>query len=190
MRESAILKLIIMNDSIFWHKAMSSQNNNYTPSQWFQLVPEALSYLVNKVSAFKEEEEQNDNRNLITIKDVISKDLDENAQRIEQIARGFPELIGGNVQYEKTLDYIDSKKNIIRFALSVYAKDLRDSKKVIREKLETIRGSSSNDSFSNDKALFFKEFCKTENVDTLLANIKEFEEHDYGRKPRKGKTNP
>jgi peroxiredoxin len=169
----------------------AQNNNNYTPSQWFQLVPEAVYYLANKVSALKEEEGEgegeNDNRNQITIKGIISKDLDENAQRIEQIARDFPELIGGNVQYEKTLDYIDSKKNIIRFALSVYAKDLRDSKKAIREKLETIRGSS-NDSFSNDKAFFFKEFCKTENVDKLLANIREFEEHDYGRKPRKGKT--
>jgi hypothetical protein len=171
---------------------MNHNNNNYSPSQWFQLVPEALHYLANKVSAFKEE--QNDNRNLVTfkmvtIKDIVSKDLDENAQRIERIASGFPELIGGNVQYEKTLDYIDSKKNIIRFALNVYAKDLRDSRKAIREKLETIRGSS-NDSFSNDKTFFFKEFCKTENVDKLLANIKEFEEHNYGRKPRKGKTNP
>ena len=166
----------------------SNNSNSYTPAEWFQLVPEALNYLANKVSAFKEEEEgQKDNRSMITIKDIISKDLDENAQRIEGIARGFPELIGGNVQYEKTLDYIESKKNIIRFALNVYARDLRDSKKAIREKLETIRGSS-NDSLSNDKALFFREFCKTENVDRLLTNIKEFEEHDYGRKPRKGKT--
>jgi len=170
---------------------MTSHNNNNAPAEWFQLVPEALHYLANKVSALKEEEgeKQNDDNRSTIIKEIIAKDLDENARRLEQIAKEFPELIGGNVQYEKTLDYIDSKKNVIRFALNVYAKDVRDSKKTIRERLEEIRGSSS-DSFSNDKAFFFKEFGKMENVDNLLANIKEFEEHDYGRKPRKRKTNP
>lgn len=163
---------------------MTSHNNN-TPAEWFQLVPEALHYLATKISALKEEgeEKQNDKEDdNIIIKAIISKDLDQNAQRIEEIARGCTKLIGPNV-YEESLDYIDSNERIIRFAINVYDKDLRDSKKAIHETLDRIRGNSY-DSLSNDKALFFKEFCKTENLDKLLANIKEFKDHNYGRKRR------
>ncbi len=74
---------------------MTSYNINPT-ARSFDLVVEALHYLANKISALKEQEEQwqeqNEEEDIIIeeINDyVIAKDLDENAQRLEEIARDF-----------------------------------------------------------------------------------------------------
>jgi uncharacterized protein YigA (DUF484 family) len=78
---------------------MTSYNINPT-ARSFDLVAEALHYLANKISALKEQEEQwqeqNEEEDMIIeeINDyVIAKDLDENAQRLEEIARDFIPLL-------------------------------------------------------------------------------------------------
>ena len=93
---------------------MTSYNINPT-ARSFDLVAEALHYLANKISALKEQEEQwqeqNEEEDIIIeeINDyVIAKDLDENAQRLEEIARDYIPLLSQTpFPVEAVVSYID-----------------------------------------------------------------------------------
>jgi hypothetical protein len=167
---------------------MTSYNINPT-ARSFDLVAEALHYLANKISALKEQEEQwqeqNEEEDMIIeeINDyVIAKDLDENAQRLEEIARDFIPLLSQRpFPLKDVIEYINSNENLITFALNVYENDLRESKSKIQERIDGMK-DSMNVKDAAYKELFFEQYCKTENLDRLLANIEDFDSHNLGRR--------
>jgi hypothetical protein len=167
---------------------MTSYNINPT-ARSFDLVAEALHYLANKISALKEQEEQwqeqNEEEDMIIeeINDyVIAKDLDENAQRLEEIARDFIPLLSQRpFPLKDVIEYINSNENLITFALNVYENDLLESKSKIQERIERMK-DSMNVKDAAYKELFFEQYCKTENLDRLLANIEDFDSHNLGRR--------
>lgn len=169
---------------------MTSYNINPT-ARSFDLVAEALHYLANKISALKEQveqwQEQNEEEDIIIeeINDyVIAKDLDENAQRLEEIARDFIPLLSQTpFPVEAVVSYIDSNESLISFALNVYKNDLLESKSKIQERIERMK-DSMNVKDAAYKELFFNDYCKTENLDRLLANIEEFDNRNLGRRFR------
>jgi hypothetical protein len=167
---------------------MTSYNINPT-ARSFDLVAEALHYLANKISALKEQEEQwqeqNEEEDMIIeeINDyVIAKDLDENAQRLEEIARDFIPLLSQRpFPLKDVIEYINSNENLITFALNVYENDLLESKSKIQERIERMK-DGMNVKDAAYKELFFEQYCKTENLDRLLANIEDFDSHNLGRR--------
>jgi hypothetical protein len=167
---------------------MTSYNINPT-ARSFDLVAEALHYLANKISALKEQEEQwqeqNEEEDMIIeeINDyVIAKDLDENAQRLEEIARDLIPLLSQRpFPLKDVIEYINSNENLITFALNVYENDLLESKSKIQERIERMK-DSMNVKDAAYKELFFNDYCKTENLDRLLANIEDFDSHNLGRR--------
>ena len=167
---------------------MTSYNINPT-ARSFDLVAETLHYLANKISALKEQEEQwqeqNEEEDMIIeeINDyVIAKDLDENAQRLEEIASDFIPLLSQRpFPLKDVIEYINSNENLITFALNVYENDLLESKSKIQERIERMK-DSMNVKDAAYKELFFEQYCKTENLDRLLANIEDFDSHNLGRR--------
>lgn len=173
---------------------ISNNDNNNAPTQWFRLIPESLRYLASRILALQEEDEEDDLDNdgkMISIEPIhnlIVKDLEENAQRLEEMANHFAQLISSpsgyhdDYQDSAIVDYITSKESIIRFALNIYANDVRESKDRIVERLEVI--NDNNDGNAEDTAFFFNEYCKTDNLNKLLANIEDFVRQDLGRNLR------
>jgi hypothetical protein len=165
---------------------MTSYNINPT-ARSFDLVPELVRYLATRISALKdqnENEEEDDNTIIIEqINDyVIAKDIEENVQRLEQIARDFIPLLSQRpFPFNDVIEYINSNENLITFALNVYENDLRESKSKIQERIERMK-DTMNVKDAAYKELFFEHYCKTENLDRLLANVEDFDNRNLGRR--------
>lgn len=167
---------------------MTSYNNNL-PTESFDLVSEALWCFAKRISALKEQEHENGGDENTTIieeinDNVIARDLEENAQRLEVIGRDFTALLRRSPPFEEIAEYVDSNERLIRFVLNVYANDLHESRNKIHDRFKRLKDKIHTTRDTEYKELFFNEFCKTENLDRLLHNIKYFEDHDLGRRLR------
>jgi hypothetical protein len=168
-----------------------ANNSESVSVKWFELIPEALLHVANKILVLKEEKEEEQQRKddyyyqgIRQVNSIIAKDLQENAALLEDIATEFIKQYDqvrkrGHNSLEDLVKLIDSNERIVRFTLNVYAADLIESRNKIIERLKEIQ--DNNDSNDEDKTLFFNQFCKTENLDRLLDVIDEFIRHDIGR---------
>jgi hypothetical protein len=172
-----------------------TSNSERVSVKWFELIPEALLHVANKILVLKEEKEEEQQQKddyynyqgIRQVNSIIAKDLQENAARLEDIATEFMKQYDqvrkrAHNSLEDLIKLIDANERIVRFTLNVYAADLIESRNKIIERLKEIQ--DNNDSNDEDKTFFFNQFCKTENLDRLLDVIDEFIRHDIGRKLR------
>ncbi len=131
----------------------------------YALATEGLRYLADKLSATIDDE------NLKVRNELIKQDLEQNAERIRDVAKMLDELYSMPIDPKQdpelaakdsvVLGKVKPHKRLICFALGIYSDDLSQTRDVISTR---VRRSNPSDEY-------LKAFVKMDNVDLLLRRI-------------------
>ncbi len=147
----------------------------------FIVAAEALQYLAGKIRQVKDDEDINNNSNARQTaagKDFIKDQLEQEAQRIENVAKEFHDRIRQSSEdpereraWMQDSSFGDTYRVITCQALTVYSQDLDETRKKIFEKLRMNKNNIDSSILSNDAHSF-----KVEYLEHLLREVENYKE--------------